>query len=271
MSVDRERKISDYALGDLPPEVYTEISAQVGLPADHPAVLALVESLHNENILSDALSALQDQLREVKGELDETSHDANTGLLLRGPWERRVRREIESIKRAPDSQESYLALLVITDAEDLHFINNRLGFIVGDQAVNSVGEGMKLFAEFMKNVTRTHDRDVTGDDEPRPTDLIGRLGGDEFAGFFPFRESSEFTREDVALIITERLKEGFPKDQDSIPLVSWGYTFVLPGDINKVLEDYISEADPKAHLKRFESVRRGARRIGRKAIGRYTW
>lgn len=253
-----------------------EASLEIGLPQDSAAVKAVAIARYAEENTHLALLSAYERINELEVELEQMQTDPVTGLLTPPAWKKKV----EQVKA--EIQSNYgerinphlpnAALLLVADAEDLHFINNRFGHPTGDIGLHSSGAGVKTIADFMAAITRSHDRrhDPLHPEASRLNDILGRLGGDEFGGLMPFMETDEINREIVADKVVARIKEGFGDVSEEMPRIHFGYTFILAGD-TKELNDYLKEAEPKAFQSRPEKIKRTVRKIGRRAIGRYSW
>ena len=253
-----------------------DVSEELGLPIDSTAVRAVAIARYAEENSQLALLSAYERINQLEAELEEMRTDPVTGLLTRKAWEKKVEPLVADIQAnfGPNTKSLVpnAALLLIADTEDLHFINNRFGHLAGDEALVSSGEGVRTIADFMADLTRTRDRreDPLHPEHSRHKDILGRLGGDEFGAVMPFFKSTQHSPDDVARKVLERIKEGFGDISEGRPLVHWGYTLIAPGE-TKSLKDYCNEAEPKAFQSRPEKIKRTARKIGRRAVGRYSW
>jgi diguanylate cyclase len=82
-------------------------------------------------------------------------HDALSGLLNRGQWERDTGDQLERLRKSPEG-----AALLLIDIDNFKTINDQHGHLVGDQVIRSV-------ADTIRSLTRD-------------ADYAGRYGGDEF-------------------------------------------------------------------------------------------
>lgn len=82
-------------------------------------------------------------------------HDALSGLLNRGQWEREAGEQIDSLRAHPEG-----AALLLIDIDNFKAVNDGLGHLAGDQVIRCVAESIRAFT--------------------RETDFAGRYGGDEF-------------------------------------------------------------------------------------------
>jgi len=110
----------------------------------------------NEKIIASARHTVDDE-RQLKKTKKELTIDELTGLVNKKEFQRRVKQEMNLIDRS-----LYGVLTVIMmDLDNFKLVNDKFGHNTGDEA-------LKLFAEILRENTRSYD-------------IPSRLSGDEFA------------------------------------------------------------------------------------------
>ena len=145
-------------------EFLETVGCLLGLAIEHAGLVSelldnlgtLVQLKKQEEERSKELSQLNDQLRNANRSLEELSvTDELTGLFNRRYIQERLREEIVRSRR-----HRYPICLVMADLDHFKRVNDRLGHLVGDEA-------LKLFADCLRGGVRE-------------VDLVSRYGGEEF-------------------------------------------------------------------------------------------
>ena len=137
-------------------------------------------------------------------------HDGLTGLLNRKSLDDRLAQELNKTQRHGGT----LSLMLI-DVDHFKELNDRLGHLVGDQALKNLADIFRA--------------------ETRESDLSFRYGGDEFAILLPATDLSaaQCTAERICRKLQAAPIETFSVDDGNTPLrpeLSIGVAEYLPGD-----------------------------------------
>jgi diguanylate cyclase (GGDEF)-like protein/PAS domain S-box-containing protein len=123
------------------------------------AVEGIASALRTGGCVSGAVLVMRDvsDKRRVTAEVSfRASHDALTGLVNRGEFERRLHHMLEHGRRGA---------LMFIDLDHFKVVNDRCGHAAGDEVLRQVSAILRESA--------------------RDTDIVARLGGDEFAILLP--------------------------------------------------------------------------------------
>ena len=157
------------------------------------------------------------QLREKYRKLSRT--DLLSGLLNKRSYEAQCQRRL--LERNMDSS----CALFVFDIDDFKQINDKYGHIVGDRAIEMVGEILSSYF--------------------RADDLVGRIGGDEYSAYVGTQGTCETINLRAEKILNE-LKERSKKELNIELTMSLGIAVLERGEIS--YEDLFSNADKALYM-----------------------
>ncbi len=156
----------------------------------------------------------------------QATHDALTGLANYREFLDTLEREV---RRSDRSNRSFAVLML--DLDDLKRINDRLGHLSGNRALQRLAAVMK--------------------EQSRSTDLAARYGGDEFAVLLIDADA------ETARLIARRVESALLNDQKEPPLrVSIGCS-VYPAD-GRTTQDLLEAADQRLYQRKATSKKNRA-------------
>jgi diguanylate cyclase (GGDEF)-like protein/PAS domain S-box-containing protein len=156
----------------------------------------------------------------------QATHDALTGLSNYREFMDTLEHELH---RAERSHHSFTVLLL--DLDDLKRINDRLGHLAGNRALQRLAKAMK--------------------EQCRSTDLAARYGGDEFAVLLI--ESDQGMAKQVAQRI-----EACVRDDREAPLLSVSIGMAMYPDDGRTAEDLLEVADRQLYRRKRKAESRNA-------------
>ena len=134
-------------------------------------------------------------------------HQAQSDQLTEVANRHRLIPHLDLMLQDPD----HVVVLAVLDVNGLKAINDRLGHMMGDQALTRLAQRLRVAS--------------------RPDDLVGRLGGDEFAVVRIMTEASAADLADFAAMLTELAKISVTSGDNTIDVsASVGVVCSAPGD-----------------------------------------
>jgi diguanylate cyclase (GGDEF)-like protein len=195
-------------------------------PALIPIVLPLLDIAHDWALATEAADAIAWRLQRLidisrRLRLRPARIDSLTGLLTRDAFLRALTQRIRANK--PED----LTGLLFIDLDQFKMINDRLGHVIGDRVLQTIGQSLP------RSLARS--------------DAVARLGGDEFACIITRADPDTIVRHSLRLLrCISELDLPELREIPSLPRItaSAGLTFVRPDvDLDKLLH----EADMAAY------------------------
>ncbi len=184
----------------------------------------LVSCIRHEDKLAKLIGKIEDvdEMVRERLRLEEVSRaDALCGLYNKMAFRLSVEHSLKRIKNT--AAESSLFFI---DIDNFKSVNDRLGHLVGDQALLDVADTLRsLF---------------------RADDIIGRYGGDEFCVFAPYMPNAQ--AEEKAQEINERLRRIYRNDNDENVAVSASIGISLAPRHGATYTELVEKADKALYV-----------------------
>lgn len=164
----------------LPVSHQGKVLAYLNLDSLHDSEAFAEDSLNAVQLFSTPIATLTHELQSREAMEKAALTDSLTGLYNRRAFDRRLREECERAARY-----QYPLTLLVVDLKNFKPINDRLGHVMGDQALVAVARALSQ--------------------TQRAGDMVFRWGGDEFAVLLPQ------TPKEVAGVVGARILEAISK------------------------------------------------------------